>query len=346
MATPSPAEGSAQDRSALIAAELYYMQDLTMDTIARELHTSRSTVSRLLQRARTTGLVTIRIHGPSEQSVRLRQAIRDDFGVSAYLVPVPERIPDVDRLERVATSAARILDRFIESNMTVGVAWGATVNAVSRHLTPRPLQGTEFIQLNGAGNTFTTGVGYTSEILRRFGEAFTSAVEDFPVPAFFDDPVTKKALWRERSIARVLAKRRRMSIALFSVGAPDASVPSHVYAGGYLDAADRAALFSDGVAGDAATVFYRADGSTSGIRINERASGPDLDELRQTPRRICVVSGPSKVESLRGALAAELITDLVIDEQTARELLAAPRPRRPAPEQAGRMESLAAHGAR
>jgi DNA-binding transcriptional regulator LsrR (DeoR family) len=34
------------------------------------------------------------------------------------------------------------------------------------------------------------------------------------------------------------------------------------------------------------------------------------------------VSGPSKVHSLRGALAAELITDLITDEGTARALVA------------------------
>ena len=39
------------------------------------------------------------------------------------------------------------------------------------------------------------------------------------------------------------------------------------------------------------------------------------------PRRVCIVSGPSKVHSLRGALAAGLITDLIVDEGTARALV-------------------------
>ncbi|MDO9397443.1 MAG: sugar-binding transcriptional regulator, partial [Herbiconiux sp.] len=36
-----------KERDALRAAHLYYMQDLTMEAIAAELHTSRSSVSRL-----------------------------------------------------------------------------------------------------------------------------------------------------------------------------------------------------------------------------------------------------------------------------------------------------------
>jgi len=53
-------------------------------------------------------------------------------------------------------------------------------------------------------------------------------------------------------------------------------------------------------------------------------SGPDFSVLRRTPRRICVVSGSSKLPSLRGALSAGLITDLFVDEGTARALISAP----------------------
>jgi hypothetical protein len=71
-----------------------------------------------------------------------------------------------------------------------------------------------------------------------------------------------------------------------------------------------------------ATVFFREDGTHDGIPLNERASGPDIDLIKRVPRRVCIVSGPSKVHSLRGALAAGLITDLIVDEGTARALVA------------------------
>ena len=114
-----------------------------------------------------------------------------------------------------------------------------------------------------------------------------------------------------------------MDVAVFGLGSPFAEVPSHVYQGGYLERADYEALSRDGVVGDVATVFYRADGSTEGIALNERATGPDFSVLRRAPRRVCVVSGRAKIPSLRGALAAGLITDLIVDEGTARALIEA-----------------------
>jgi DNA-binding transcriptional regulator LsrR (DeoR family) len=306
---------------ALTAAHLYYMQDLTMEAIARELHTSRSSVSRLLSHARSTGLVDIQIHSPGDGAAQLEARLRERYGIAAHLVPVPEATSDVDRLERVAMSAARLLGRFLDSNMTLGVAWGSTISAVSRHLVPKPLQNAEIVQLNGAGNTRTTGIIYASEILRRFGTAYGAHVQQFPVPAFFDDPETKRSLWRERSMRRVLEVQARMDVALIGLGSPFAEVPSHVYIGGYLDPEDYALLSAEGAVGDVATVFYREDGSYRDLALNSRASGPDLAQLAKVSRRICVVAGISKLASLRGALAAGLVTDLIVDEGLARNLL-------------------------
>ena len=75
--------------------------------------------------------------------------------------------------------------------------------------------------------------------------------------------------------------------------------------------------------GDCATVFYRLDGSHDGIALNERSSGPSFSSIGGIPQRICVVAGRSKRDSLRGALAAGLITELVLDDSLARAVLRA-----------------------
>ncbi|MBN9181778.1 MAG: helix-turn-helix domain-containing protein [Microbacterium sp.] len=305
------------------AAHLYYVQHQTMEAIARELHTSRSTVSRLLSHARETGIVDIRVRSPRAASRRIEAEIQERFRLTAHVAPVPQVVSEADRLERVAATAAGLLGDFVDSNQIIGVAWGSTMAAMSRHLVPRPTQNTVVVQLNGSGNTQTSGLLYASEILQRFAAAFDARVEQFPVPAFFDHAQTRSAVWRERSTRRLLDLQRSMNLVVFSVGAADAGVPSHVYSGGYLDAADLAALRRDGVAGDVATVFYRADGSSTGIVMNERSTGPTFATLRRTPRRLCVVAGEAKVAALRGAIAAGLVTDLVVDEPTAHALLRA-----------------------
>jgi DNA-binding transcriptional regulator LsrR (DeoR family) len=193
---------------------------------------------------------------------------------------------------------------------------------MSRYLSRKATHGSTVVQLNGAANTQTMGLGYSSEIIRRFGSAYDAAVEEFPVPAFFDRAETKRLMWQERSVRRVLDLQERMSVAVFGVGSVHADVPSHVYTGGYLDAADLRSLAHEGVVGDVATVFFREDGSADGIALNERSTGPEHARIRGVEHRFCVVSGPSKARALRGALNARLVTELIVDEATARSLLA------------------------
>lgn len=300
---------------------MYYLQDQTMDAIARELRTSRSTVSRLLSSARESGLVHIQIKTPSDRAPELERVIRNRHQVEVHVVPVSDMLSEVEVLERVSMQAARTIGPLVGSNAVIGVAWGSTVSTVSRHLTRKTTHGTTIVQLNGAGNTQTSGITYASEIIRRFGTAYGAKVEQFPVPAFFDHAETKNMMWQERSVRRILDLQDRMTIAIFGVGSMDAEIPSHVYTGGYLDTTDLDALDASGVAGDVATVFFRSDGTDAGIVLNDRSSGPSLENLRKVRRRICVVSGPKKITGLRGALAAGLVTDLILDEITARELV-------------------------
>lgn len=315
------AASAARSRDALRAAQMYYLQDLTMDAVARELETSRSTVSRLLSMARETGLVQIQINNPLERAPSLEQQIRRRFGVEAHVVPVADIVAESEVLDRVAIQAARTIGPLMDSNAVIGVAWGSTLSAVSHHLTRKVTHDSTIVQLNGAGNTQTTGITYASEILRRFGQAYGARVEQFPVPAFFDHAATKQAMWAERSVKRILDLQERMTMAIFGVGSVDAGIPSHVYSGGYLDGGDLRQLAGNQVVGDVATMFFRADGSHQDIPLNERSTGPELDLLKQVRRRICVVSGETKINGLRGALAAGLATDLILDEGSARRLV-------------------------
>jgi len=315
----SPTEHKLDD--AIRAVRMYYFQDLTMEAIAREMRTSRSTVSRLISYAKATGLIEIRLRTPHERVPGIEQRIASAYGITAHVVPVPETASELETLDQVARFSARLLNTLFDSDMILGIAWGTTINAVSKHLVPKPTVNAQVVQLNGAGNTRTTGIDYASQIVHRFAAAYGARVQQFPVPTLFDYPETKRALWRERSIRRVLDLQQRADVALFGIGAVEGGVPSHVYSAGYLERRDFAAIKQAGVVGDVATVFYRLDGSYEDISLNERASGPDLALLRKVRHRMCVVAGENKLLGLRGALAAGLVSELVIDELSANALV-------------------------
>ena len=314
-------ENMDREETLLAASSMYYLQDLKMETIASRLHMSRSSVSRLLKQARASGLVEITLRPTPTRAPGVSQYIAGQYGVEVYVVPVADSATVAERLEQVAMTTARMVSGWFDSDMVLGVAWGTTLGAIARHLSKKPTRGSSVVQLNGAANNRTSGVEYVGSLIARFGDAFDATVHLFPVPAFFDYAETRRAMWRERSIARVLDVQRRADIALFSIGAVAGEVPSHVYSAGYLEPEDIETLDSEGVVGDVCTVFLRADGTYEDLTLNERATGPTPAELRRMPRRVCAVAGDSKVIPLLAALRAGVITHLVVDELTATRLV-------------------------
>lgn len=307
---------------AVRAAQRYYLQDATMDSIAKELRVSRSTVSRLIAFARETGLVEIRVLPPTAQVSEVEAEFRDRYRIRAHVVHVPEHATPVERHQRTASQATRVLNSIFTSDMILALAWGTMVREISEALTARTVTNCRVVLLNGIGNPRALGEHYSSAILTAFGAAYNAYIQRLPLPIFLDRAEIRDALFAERSVQAATAMQRDADVALFSLGHVENGVPSSPYRSGYfLDQQDFQQLVADGVVGDLATTFIRTDGSHRGIAMNRRTTGPDLDQFVSIPHRICAVSGDHKIPALRAALRGGLITDLVIDETTARACL-------------------------
>lgn len=305
----------------LSVARKYYVQSETMESIANQIGVSRSTVSRLLKEARERGLVRVTIAEPNRSLSRVAKYFKNAFNIDAHLVKVRPGASEIYRLDQVARLAAGLIMDAVGNDDVVGIAWGTTVSAIASHLRPCDVRGVMVCGLNGGANSQTTGLPYVGSIVRQFSEAFQAQEQLMALPAFFDDPDTRAAMWRERSTQHMLSVRASCTIAVFGVGGLAAELQSHVYSSNYLSSADQRYLANQGVVGDVCTVMLREDGSYRDLEINKRATGMSPVELKRIPRRICVVSGLAKTAPVLGALRAGVATDLVIDEDTARAVL-------------------------
>ena len=255
---------SAADPGGLLrayeAASMYYVQGETMEVIAHHLGVSRSTVSRLLARARQEGVVRVSLVQPGGAG-SLEGRMAQVFGVRTHIVPVREGTTEIHRLQQVASVAAAHMVDLIEAlaepgrgrgvggapesgapegdkpaaagepagagrdadagGVVVGVAWGTTMSEVSAALPSRSVPGLTVVQLNGASDPVREGPS-AGEVLSRMRLSLGARTISFPVPAFFDHVATREAMWSERSVKRVLSVVRRASLAVFGVGALDA----------------------------------------------------------------------------------------------------------------------------
>ncbi|GAA1291235.1 MULTISPECIES: sugar-binding transcriptional regulator [Brachybacterium] len=321
-AAESPEARTDEDGRAVRAAVAYYVEKKTMDAVARELETSRATVSRLLASAREDGIVEIKVFQPGARASRLAERLTSSYGVRPLVVPVAEEAPVEEKHARTAEAAARLLRTVVTSDVVLAVAWGTMVNAISTRLRPKAVTNCRVVQVNGMGNGTAVGVHYAHGMMDRFGHAFGANVLQRPLPLFFDTPGLAGALGRDRLVLQTTQLIQNADVFLFNVGTVSGGLPSapHLY-GNFLEDTDFRVLQEDGAVGDIATSFFDGAGECAPVRLNARTSGPDLEALRSIPRRICAVSGIHKIGALHAALLGGHISDLVIDEQTADALI-------------------------
>lgn len=316
--TLSPKADSKTFEDALKVARMYYHVGLSTTDIAKQLGVSRPTVSRLLSWAKSYGIVEFRILDHRVQQLSLETQLEREFEIAdVKVVPVSPDWNDAERQQGVAAFAAHYLNSLMSPNTTVALAWGSTISLLADALIPKPLAGVTIAQMNGSGNS-GQGLSYAAGIISRFADNYSAATQLLPIPAYFDEPTTKDAMFRERSIRQALGVAKKAQIVLFSIGVPDAY--SYVYRAGYVEDTELAALREDGVVGDIATVFFREDGTYKDIFMNRRSSGPDLASLADHKHAICIVSGEKKLRGVRGALKGKFFNTLIIDEPSARAL--------------------------
>ena len=107
---PQRVRAGTEEQRVFEVASMYYIQAETMEVIARHLHCSRSTVSRLLARARREGVVRIELVRPGGAG-SLEARFEAELGVRARIVPVREGTTEIHRLQQVAAVAA---SRFVD----------------------------------------------------------------------------------------------------------------------------------------------------------------------------------------------------------------------------------------
>jgi len=114
-------------------------------------------------------------------------------------------------------AAARYLDTVIEKGIILGVSWGSTMQAVTRHLRPSHVEELTIVQLVG-GFSRAEYINHAGEVTQKIAENYQAVPFLLPLPAIVDNVQVKNAMLSDKNIHRILNMAHTASIAMFSVG--------------------------------------------------------------------------------------------------------------------------------
>jgi DNA-binding transcriptional regulator LsrR (DeoR family) len=309
------------ERSELLAhvAGLYYEDNLTQAEIARHVGASRSTVSRLLQRARDTGIVEITIHYPWKTNPELERRLEAQFTLRKVLVLDGGGRPYKEVLRGLGVLGARFLDGLLTSDSYLGISWGTAVHSTAIALRPKrrlPITVVQMIGAVGMGDPLIDGPDLAHFLANVYGGEYRY----LHAPLIVESGQVRQALLQEPRIQETLAMARRVDIALVGIGSLVPKVSSLLRAG-YLDREALAALRAQGAVGDICARHYDLHGKVLDNDLNRRIVGIDLNDLKAIEYVLGVAGGEAKAEAILGALRGNLVDGLVTDDQAASKLL-------------------------
>ena len=303
----------------LQAARLYYEQNHTQDEVAHVLKTSRPMVSRLLQEARTEGIVQIKIVDPSARHSSLEKQLLAKFHLMDAIVVTAEGDSDDLARRRIGQTAAHYLERVLQNGDAVGLGWGRSLYEVVNALEPhRKARITAVPLIGGLGQI--APVFQVHELTRLVAEAFGGTWQNFYVPALVESDEIAASLLRSADGRQVTALWQGLSVALVGIGNVDLGAEMQMLFVNYLDARAQERLRDANAVGDICVRFFDIKGKLCPDAMRGIV-GISMEQLRRTRRVIGIAGGVSKAEAILGALRGRFVNILVTDESAARRVL-------------------------
>jgi DNA-binding transcriptional regulator LsrR (DeoR family) len=299
---------SAQEVELLTrVASLYYLEDATQAEIAALLGFSRPKVARLLQRARSEGIVEISIRTHPALNLSLESELAARFGLRRALLVAGHGDEDARRAA-VARAAADLVERTLAKSDVVAVGMGRNVGAIPEQLTATATRRCVFVSAIG-GSPQVGGSVNSNDICRRLAERLGGRAETLYAPAYAQSAESRKALLRHGDVRASLARAAGAAVAIVGIG--DARAGSAVVQMGCFSTREMAAMRRAGAVGDMLGFFFDANGAPVTPSVGDRVVGLEAAQLRRIPNVIAVVSEPGKARALGGALRTGVVDSLV-----------------------------------
>ncbi|MFP7295635.1 sugar-binding transcriptional regulator [Neobacillus niacini] len=299
------------------AAKLYYLLDYNQSEIAKKLGISRPTVSRLLQQAKSEGMVQIKIMDPTEDVESLALQLEKKFNLKKVIIASIPQFENHIIKNYLGEKAALYLHEIVKDHDIIGVTWGTTLYHIAVELKRKFVKDVKVVQLKGGVSHAETNT-YASEILYLFGKAYNTTPLNLPLPAIVDHVVVKQAMEADRHIHKILELGKEANIAVFTLGS--IKKDSLLFQMGYFTEDDQNALNEKAV-GDICSRFFDKNGEVCNESLNERTLGVKLEDLRNKEYSILVAGGPNKIEGIYGALKGNYANVLITDQFSAKFLL-------------------------
>ncbi len=291
------------------AAWYYYMENYTQHQIADAMSISRAKVIRLLEDARTDGIIQFNFRKDDTTRIGLERELIAAYNLNdAFVVPTP--FDDASTNDTIARAAALYVKDHLRPDGYLNIGYGDTVSSMLSYLAREIESSINVVSLTGGVSYYLPTVSSTAYAMRLFLT---------PSPLIVSSSEVRDALLSEKSIQEISSMTQYADMSVVGIGAAIAGAT--VLRNGIIRESELAVLKMQGAVGDILNHFYDKTGTPITTEIESRTISTDIEKLRSMKNVIGVAGGLEKVAAIKAVLCGGYLNVLVTDSKTAKELL-------------------------
>ncbi|KAF0373244.1 sugar-binding transcriptional regulator [Pediococcus acidilactici] len=294
----------------------YYLSDLSITELSKKYDESRYLITKALDEARTSGIVSIKINAPIERNYQLEEELKKRFNIP-FVAVVKESDNGDEDYNNVLECAAERIQILIEKSHIVGMTWGSTVYSVIEHFKNTLRDDLTFTQFIGENMKYNSEAG-SRRMVERAASHYEAKYLTLPLPLYIVDDTIREHLPEEPAIRTTLAAARRMDFLFCGLG----TISSFNSISTWKSAKNKILPYVN--AEDIAGMLYARPYDINGnflTQTNDKTTGITIDEILTTPRRLGIVHSKFKTSAALGALRGNMLTDMVMSEGIAQRIL-------------------------
>ena len=298
-------------------AQMYYLEHMRQDEIAKRLDVRQTTVSKYLERALETGIVTINV--ATENFEDVETAMERRFGLKECFI-VPKSYDLLAVKQAMGRAGLKLLRRIATNNQVIGLAWGTSVRELAHcaEKSKLPKIDSDFVPIDGGPENIDSEY-HVNTLCYELAKAFGGHCHYIYAPAITRTAEIRNAIIQDVNYEKISAFWEKLNIGIVGIGAPVKS--SNLIWMGEFGKQAIESLRTTGAVGEICSVFYDKNGREVETDFSDRIISVGLDKLRNLKYSIGMASSREKVISIMSACKGEIINVLITDEETAKIML-------------------------
>ncbi len=297
---------------------MHFLEGHKQSDIAEAMNLSTSKVNRLIAQGRKLGMVRIEIESPFQRLVEIERLLVQATSLKSAVV-APTISGNLDTtLKQVGRAAANQLLETLRDGDVIAITGGKAMSAVVDNLEPeRDFAVTVVPMTGGVQGKYYTDVNHLAS---RMAERLGGKTHLMHAPLFAESVEQRDMLMQLPAVKETMHLARQAAIAMVGIGS--IQTPGSSYYDLQPDSmADREQLIRSGVIAEFLAHLISENGQVASHPLNSRLVALEPSDLGKCRKVIGIAAGAEKVLPIRSILSGGYLNSLIVDEDTASQVL-------------------------